>query len=544
MNNSEFIPSRLDKAFAHFLAERSSLEGVQKQRFYDLVAHLSFLQNHGHSCIAVDSHDQKVLLASGLVSEHDRTPLILDNGYLFTHRYWAYEWKLANQVLKLSAVKFHVPNLEDVLDRYFGIQTNETNWQRKAAQTAVTQAFCIITGGPGTGKTTAVVKILVSLQELMDKQLLIALTAPTGKAAMRLQESISKSKNQLPCPDEIAQQIPEVVSTLHRLLGAKPPSPYFYYNADRPLPHDLVIVDEASMVDLALMAKLVDALRPGARLILLGDKDQLASVEAGAVLADLTRTLPGCTLELKKSFRFNQNIKQFAEAVNAQNVIRAWEVLQSQQGNIIHLSKDLITYVAQKHWDYLSLVKKKADFADIYQAFIRFQVLCSNRHGTNGTQEINALVERQLEGSGHINKTGEWYAGRPIMITQNNAAMRLFNGDMGICLPDHDNEDRLKVFFPGDGNIKKFLPARLSACETIYAMTIHKSQGSEFNEILIALPPLMNLVLSKELLYTAITRAKEKVVIASEKLIFEQTIKHKTERFGGLAEKITQIKMD
>ncbi len=540
MINTEITPSRLDRAFARFLTERTSLDGDQNQRFYELVEQLSFQQNHGHSCIAVDQQDQQLLFDSGLVSRQgERAPLIMDNGHLFTHRYWSYERQLADQLLTLYEKENTVPNLESALDRYFGLKTVETDWQRKAVQSAVTRAFNIITGGPGTGKTTTVVKILALLQEIAQKPLLIALAAPTGKAAMRLQEAISKSKKQLPRSDEIVQHIPETVTTLHRLLGARPRSPYFHYHAKSPLPHDLVIVDEASMVDLALMAKLVDALRPNARLILLGDKDQLASIEAGAVLADLTRAMPDCTVELKKSFRFNSRIKQFSDAVNEQNVEKAWKMLQAQQENIVYLKSDLIAFITEKQYQYLKLVKKAKPFEEIYHAFLNFQVLCSNRHGSHGTQEINIMVEQRLLASGLINKLGEWYVGRPVMITQNNAAMHLYNGDVGICLYD-EKLGQLMVFFQNDTGVKKYLPTRLSHCETIFAMTIHKSQGSEFDEILIALPPLMNPVLGKELLYTAITRAKQKVIIAADKNIFEQTIKQKTERFGGLAEKIIE----
>jgi exodeoxyribonuclease V alpha subunit len=305
------------------------------------------------------------------------------------------------------------------------------------------------------------------------------------------------------------------------------------------LPHDLVVVDEASMVDLALMSKLLDTLKPGARLILLGDKDQLASVESGAVLADLTKALPECTLELKKSYRFNQNIKQLADAVNQQNATQAWEILQSDQENVCCLNNDLIIFIASKQMDYLELIKSAVPFKQIYQSFNSFQVLCSNRHGANGMVTINTQVEHYLRTSGDIDRTGEWYTGRPIMITKNNAAMHLYNGDIGICLSDPESDGKLMVFFPGsDGSVKKFLPTRLPHCETVFAMTIHKSQGSEFNEILIALSPVMNPVLSKELLYTAITRAREKVIMMTEKTVFEQTIQKKIERFGGLEEKI------
>ncbi len=260
-------------------------------------------------------------------------PLVVEQDRLYLHRYWFYENRLAMQIKAMAKVSHSVENLDAMLDRYFEPVVGETDDQREAAKMAVKQAFSIITGGPGTGKTTTVVKILAVLQELADEPLHIALAAPTGKAAMRLQESIGFNKAALPCSEAVKKHIPETVTTLHRLLGAKPPSPYFRHNADKPLPHDLVVVDEASMVDLALMSKLLDALKPGARLILLGDKDQLASVESGAVLADLTAALPEHTLELKKSRRFDENIKKLAEAVNLQQDEVAWQVLQGDDGN-------------------------------------------------------------------------------------------------------------------------------------------------------------------------------------------------------------------
>ena len=542
MVNKEFASSSLDQAFSRFLTDRTNLNEVQKQRFYAIVEQLSFQQNHGHSCILIDADNQDLLMASGMVSENSRTPLILESNRLYLHRYWSYECRLAEQVLQIKSKTPDSPDLTKVLDCYFGKTADSTDWQREAAQMAITHSFSIVTGGPGTGKTTTVVKILALLQELAKQPLLIALAAPTGKAAMRLQEAISQSKNNLPCSDKILKLIPETVSTLHRLLGTRPPSPYFHYRSECPLPHDLVVVDEASMVDLALMSKLVDALKPDARLILLGDKDQLASVETGVVLADLTKALPECTLELRTSYRFDQNIKQLADAVNQQNAAQAWEILHSNQENISCLDNDLIAFIVSKQIDYLELIKSAAPFQQIYQSFSRFQVLCSNRHGTNGTIAINTQVEQHLLSSGDIEKTGEWYAGRPIMITQNNAALNLYNGDIGICLSDCQFDGKLMVFFPGsDGSVKKFLPTRLPHCETVFAMTIHKSQGSEFNEILIALPPTMNPVLSKELLYTAITRAREKVIMMADKTVFEQTIEQKTERFGGLEEKIVRL---
>lgn len=535
--------NRLDLAFANFLAQRAALNLAQIPAFTTLVARLSYEQSQGHSCIFLEKNEQNLILASGLaltielsqgLEITETQPLVLQNQCLYTHRYWFYETRLAEQIKQRLTQHYEIATLETALDNYFPPQANhETDWQRTAAKMALTQAFAIVTGGPGTGKTTTVVKILALLQEFAEQPLHIALAAPTGKAAMRLQESIGASIEKLSCSATIKSQIPQEVKTLHRLLGARPPSPYFHHNADKPLPYDVVVIDEVSMVDLALMSKLVDALKNGARLILLGDKDQLASVESGAVLADFTSSLPNHTVELQKSHRFHGEIKKLAVAVNQQQGKIAWDLL-AQGGVQIHLlTEDLITYIAEKQQAYLALIKQGADFKQVFAAFNEFQVLCSNRQGENGINDINQRVEKKLHLSGH------WYSGRPVMMTQNNAAMQLYNGDIGICMPDKEWHNRLMVFFlRPDGSVKKVLPTRLPPCETVFAMTIHKSQGSEFNEVLMVLPKKMNPVLTKELIYTAITRAKQCVKVVADAEIFTFAVSKRIQRYGGLAAKL------
>lgn len=535
--------NRLDHAFAEFLAQRSGLNPSQIPTFKNSVARLSFEQSQGHSCVFLEPEEQALVLSSGLALQleisqglevAETLPLVLQNYCLYTHRYWFYETRLAQQLKQLLKRDYQIHNLEAALDNHFQpVENHETDWQREAAKLALTHAFAIVTGGPGTGKTTTVVKILALLQELAQQPLHIALAAPTGKAAMRLQESIGASIQSLSCSAEIKRQIPDEVKTLHRLLGARPPSPYFHHDANKPLPYDVVVIDEASMVDLALMSKLVDALKVGARLILLGDKDQLASVESGAVLADLTSSLKKNTVELQKSHRFQGEIKDLAVAVNQQAGKNAWDLLATGSDKISLLQDDVISYIARKQQPYLALIKQGADFKQVFAAFNAFQVLCSNRQGVNGIADINHRVEKQLHLSGH------WYSGRPVMMTQNNAPMQLYNGDIGICMPDKDLNNRLMVFFlRPDGSVKKVLPTRLPPHETVFAMTIHKSQGSEFNEVLIALPDKMNPVLTKELIYTAITRAKQRVKIVAQQEIFSQAVKQKIQRYGGLAAKL------
>lgn len=446
--------SRLDFGFARFLGERCKLSGEQRSRFEGLLLELSAQQAAGHSCIALTADDEALVAASGQASSNRLTPLIIDQNRLYLHRYWWYEKRLAEQLIVLSRQRFEAKQADDLLDLYFPSHDTDIDWQKQAAKSTLTQGLTIISGGPGTGKTTTVVKILALLQEIAEVPLYIALAAPTGKAAMRLQESIAANKTLLPCPQSIKDRIPEKVTTIHRLLGAKPPTPYFKHTADNPLPYDLLVIDESSMIDLALMSKLVNALKPGTRLILLGDKDQLASVESGAVLADLTQSLPKQTVELLKSHRFQGNIKVLADAVNRQQAALAWQLLCD--GEVSLLNVDPIDFIVENYLDYLQLIANHADFPSIFAAFNRFQVLCSNQHGRNAVLDINARVEQQLSKINRIRPGGQWYSGRPIMVTDNNPGLQLFNGDIGLCLADAESDGQLRVFFlRGDGGIKK-----------------------------------------------------------------------------------------
>ena len=537
--------SRLDYGFAQFFSARSHLSGEQKSCFEHLLLQLSAQQAAGHNCILLCPEDAALVVASGLSSQNQLTPLIIEDNRLYLHRYWHYEQRLAKQLLALSRLQFAAEQTELLLNRYFPNLESGVDWQKQAAQCALSQGLTIITGGPGTGKTTTVVKILALLQEISPQALHIALAAPTGKAAMRLQESIAANKAALPCALSVKANIPEKVSTIHRLLGAKPPSPYFRHQANDPLPYDLLVIDESSMVDLALMSKLVDAIKPGGRLILLGDKDQLASVESGAVLTDMTQSLPRQTVELQKSHRFQGRIKLLADAVNRQQAEYAWQLLQAPDTEVSLLTSDPIPCIVENYLHYLNLMAENAEFSQIFSAFNRFQVLCANQKGRNSVTDINSRVEQALAELDKIRLVGLWYAGRPIMITANNPALQLFNGDIGLCLPDPDLQDQLRVFFlRGDGSVKKFQPARLLACETVYAMTIHKSQGSEFGEVMIMLPERVNPVLSKELLYTAISRAKTQVKIVADHAVFIAAIDRKVQRQSGLTDKLLKLQVE
>jgi exodeoxyribonuclease V alpha subunit len=535
--------SRLDIALAHFLGQRVHLTDGQQTLFQYVVQEVSYQQSQGHSCITINDEQKACVLASGMavLAEMATTPLplVVEGHRLYLHRYWQYENRLAQKILTMvqAAHTVAVPE-QTLLNRYFP-PNGEIDWQREAAKMAVSQYFSIITGGPGTGKTTTVVKILAILQETNATPLHIALAAPTGKAAMRLQESIGNNKAALPCDEAIRALLPDSVTTLHRLLGAKPPSPYFQHHAANPLPYDLVVVDEASMVDLALMAKLLAALKTDARLILLGDQDQLASVESGAVLNDLTASLEHHTQELKKSHRFAGTIKDLAVAVNQQQAAKAWQCLHTDDTKVALLTGDWLSYVAGQYAAYLTLANQGADFLTVFAAFNRFQVLCANSRGKKSVADVNYQVEQRLIAQGLIHNAAPWYVGKPIMIGQNQAALQLYNGDIGLCLPDRTQGNKLMVFFQdANGQVKKYLPARLPPCDTVFAMTIHKSQGSEFEEVLIMLPDTVNPVLTKELLYTGITRAKHTLKISASQTVFNATVASKVSRMSGLGDKL------
>lgn len=483
------------------------------------------------------------------------------------------------------------------------------NWQKVAAAVALTRRFAVISGGPGTGKTTTVTRLLAALieQSLSQNQRApeIKLVAPTGKAAARLTESIGRAVAQLPVSPQLKALIPTESSTLHRLLGSILGSAEFRHHSENPLHLDILVVDEASMVDLSMMYKLVDALPPQARLILLGDKDQLASVEAGAVLGDICTfyaqgyssaqgewlaqltgydTLAHSATQrthaaaarsgiadslcmLQKSYRFDarSGIGQLAKAVNSGSGQKLAQVWQRKFADIQHfpLNHDhyraMIDTVVGEYHRYLQRLainhqtqalsqpngiavepmRDKAKAA--LDMFNRCRLLCAVREGDFGVIGLNQHIEKALAAKRWIQVQDElWYHGRPVMVTRNDYALGLYNGDIGLCILDESEaEPRLKVYFElPDGSVKAVLPSRVPEHETAYAMTIHKSQGSEFDFALMVLPPEFTPILTRELIYTGITRAKKRLALYADEQVLLRGIKVRTERASGLVERL------
>jgi exodeoxyribonuclease V alpha subunit len=585
----------------HFAGLMTRLSGTESEALFLAAALASHYQGLGHVCFDLSGLAGKTLLegepdspvcpplepwSQGLKKEGvvgrpgEYKPLILDGHRLYLFRYWEYENKLID-FLKERTVEEAFPAdeafLRTGLARLFpSLDPGETDWQKVAALASAWKRFCVISGGPGTGKTFTVAKILALFLERKDPgPLRMALAAPTGKAAARLQEALIIARERLDCPDRVKAALPLEAYTLHRLLKPIPESPYFRYDSKHPLPFEVVVIDEASMVDLALLSKLVQALHPQSKLILLGDKDQLASVEAGAVLGDICglgenrgfsrafreacQRIAGERLEvgaegdsgtgmrdviipLKKSYRFGSSsgIGAVSRAVNEGNGAAAYDLLRDPNAPDIRwrdlprpdvlgvMLKDLAVSGFSGYFQPIRAEK-------IFDLFGRFRILCALREGPYGVRALNRMMEQLLRQEGLIRQMGRWYPGRPVMITKNDYPLRLFNGDMGITLPDPGGNQELRVFFPSpDGGVRKFPPLRIPEHETVYALTVHKSQGSEFDQVLLILPDRDAPVLTRELIYTGITRAREQVEIWGREPIFCRAVSRRIQRSSGL----------
>ncbi|MBK5441390.1 exodeoxyribonuclease V subunit alpha [Pseudomonas sp. TH32] len=565
-----------------------------------------------HWCHALAASRLVALAVDGSEDAQSR-PLVLSGKRLYLRRYWTYERRIDTALrLRLATRESVADDLPERLNRLFDQAPPDgvVDWQKLACALATRGAFSIVTGGPGTGKTTTVVRLLALLQAPAveaGSALRIRLAAPTGKAAARLTESISQQVLSLKVPDAVKDKIPTQVTTVHRLLGSRPGTRHFRHHIGNPLPLDVLVVDEASMIDLEMMANLLDALPPHARLVLLGDKDQLASVEAGAVLGDLCRDaeagfyspqtrqwlqqvsgedlgssglqedldgshpLAQQVVMLRYSRRFGEGsgIGQLARWVNQQNAEQARKLLAARshadlfcvslKGEHDHALERLVLdghgEGAHGYRYYLKLLQTARPSLDtprdheawtlwaqkLLKAFDAFQLLCAVRKGPWGVEGLNQRITAALLRARLIDSDQQWYEGRPVLMTRNDYGLGLMNGDIGIALklPESDGGPQvLRVAFPrndGQGGVRFVLPSRLNDVETVYAMTVHKSQGSEFTHTALILPDALNPVLTKELIYTGITRAKDWFsLIEPRGGVFEEAVRRKVKRLSGL----------
>lgn len=548
------------------------LDPAWDPRCAEVVSALIDANRQGHVCLPLSATGvRRRLQDSPLVGAPGAyVPLILDPSHgLYFARHWFDETRLAAGLLARAGEPSELapevvrPWLERLFpDRGDGVPDR----QKLAAALALRQRFLVISGGPGTGKTTTVVRLLALLAALSDRPLVTALAAPTGKAAARLSESMRQAGSRLPLDERLKQQLPQSAQTLHRLLGLRPGAAAPRYHAGHPLPLDLLVVDEASMIDLGLMAQTVDALPAHARLILLGDRDQLASVDAGAVLEELCQqigyrrstldwlTATGCDTRqlalaseqsgglvdcialLTHSHRFSAHsgIGALSQQVNANQPEAVLQILNQERYADIGWNAGVnADALYQKRSEYWQAVQNQTDPAVIQQAFVVFMPLVSERRQV---EELNRLTEARLEREG-VKPLGQtWYPGRPVMITTNDYGLDLFNGDIGFTL---QRPEGLRVAFPAaDGSWRELAPGRLPAHETVFAMTVHKSQGSEFDEAWLVLPPPGGLLPDRALVYTAITRARLRFEVCGSLDVLRSAIENAPQRFSGLADRV------
>ena len=562
--------------------------------------------SEGHICLQLEELDTEKenlpayykwngmvdLLNEKLVTSAEgiKQPFILHNKRLYLQRYFNYETMILNRIMEfIAAEKILEAERTDLLNKHqsfikglFNSAGPEgkiiANWPLAAVITGILNNFTIITGGPGTGKTTTVAKILAILF-MMDPGLKVALAAPTGKAAARMAESLKKANLQVDAgiTEKFQSMQP---STIHRLLKYIPDSPYFKHNRQNPLDYDVLIIDESSMIDVALFAKLLDAIGPKTRLILLGDKDQLASVEAGSLFGDLCQAQKSLNIftesraglinsfcELSSAQITQNSIAEKANHPLFQHIIelqyshrfKSEEGIGKFSGAIIQNDEEVIQSFLipgadlQVQVDMEYSQKLFEDFVKGYEEYIRekdiktallklngLKILCAIRDGEQGLYALNRKVEKYLSERKLISLTNEFYEHRPILVSSNNYVLGLFNGDVGIIRKDEKGV--LKAWFEdSEGTIIPFIPGLLSSVETVYAMTIHKSQGSEFDRVMLVLPDVENIsILTRELVYTGLTRAKSRILLQGREAIILQAANVRVQRASGIAQRFSE----
>ena len=498
---------------------------------------------------------QQALKSSPLVSDGTATtPLVVTpDGRLYLYRYFELERRLAELIMQrtqICDVAIDSTQLEAALDTLFPDDATSAD-QRNAATLAVHNRFTVISGGPGTGKTATVVRILTLLSQLkLAAPERMLLCAPTGKAAARLREALADT---LPAVTP-GDTLPTDAVTAHRLLGWRPGKKPRYH-AMRPLNCDLLVLDEASMVDLALMVSILEALPAHARLILLGDRDQLSSVEAGAVLGDICRAadsgpLADTLAPLTHNWRFGAHspIAALASAVREARVTDALTLLDdpaSAQVSLQVAQEDaaldalLAEQITPVYAEVARLVREGADAKAVFEKLGSLMVLCAHRTGPRGVTDLNRRVSVQLGAGGALSPGLPAYPGQPLMVTRNDSALGLFNGDVGVVMPDADSPGRLQaVFLDAGGDERVVSLGRLPEHETAYAMTVHKAQGSQARQVVLVLPTQLSPVLSRELIYTGITRAEQSLEIWAAHEVLAGAIGRSAQRATGLADRL------
>jgi exodeoxyribonuclease V alpha subunit len=515
-------------------------------------------------------------------------PLQLEGERLYLERYWRLECSLAHDIAAASrpVEEVSLEALADGLERLFAAERGER--QAQAAATAVLQRFCVVAGGPGTGKTTTVARIVALLHEqaaaLGARSPLIALAAPTGRAAARLQQTLHEATPTLAVSAAVHERMLSLSAcTIHRLLGSRPENrSRFRHHRGQRLPHDAVIVDESSMVSLALMARLLEAIRPAARIVLVGDPGQLASIEAGAVLGDIAgpaaleprlsrraaRRLGSVVggrlsyppsaagavpadgvIALERVHRFGAGIAALADAIRGGDPDRAlallrdpppelgWLALEAGDPDGAERLDPLRTAVVQFGGAAVVLARD-GDGAGALAALSRFRLLCAHRRGPHGVLAWTARIERWL--SAEVERSvGErrWYAGRPLLVTENDYELGLFNGDLGVVVTDPGSGEPIAVF-ELRGVLARLRPVRLGAVQSAHVITIHKSQGSQFDQVAVVLPDPASPLLTRELLYTAVTRARRRVLLIGGEDSVRRAIERPVARASGLRERL------
>ncbi|WP_066458097.1 exodeoxyribonuclease V subunit alpha [Castellaniella caeni] len=601
------VARAIDRALEAFLQREFPVATPAQCRLAGLV---SRQLAQGHLCLALDATDSAALVQAycgapladlladnPLLAADGTRPLVLEGRRLYLLRYWRLETRLAGHIrARLAREYLRADGLLPWLDVLFERSTEQPDWQRVACALAGRSGFGIVTGGPGTGKTTTVVKLLALLQQqacAAGRPLLIELAAPTGKAANRLETSIGRAIDDLPLADALKAALPRRVKTLHRLLGTRRDSRHFRHDARHRLVADLIVVDEASMVDIDLMVALLDALPDACRLILVGDKDQLASVEAGAVMAELCRAAdqaaydaPTCdfiraatglalppaaqpgsalaqqTVKLRKNWRSKDapGIAALAQAINRQDVPAVRQAFQAHPAQLRRvaqapgwITRELIDGEAgiARLLDEMRATRPaaQADAGGIdawAHALLRRQgrqqLLTPLRQGPDGIEGLNERVIRQLRRQGLVGQENR-FAGLPVLVTRNLYDLGLMNGDLGMLL-DHPRKG-LRVAFADMDGIRWIVPDQLETqSQAAYALSVHQSQGSEFARVLLHMPDRglsdqAGGLLSKELVYTAVTRASQQFVLLDGRPgLFEQAVQVRTQRQSGLGDRL------